>query len=506
MKHIIGFFLMSGLMLPAGAQRMLSLDSCRMLALRNNKQLSISGMKQDVAKNIRKSTRTKYLPQVNATGSYMYTSREISILNGGQKSALTGIGTAIGTGLGSSIQEIGANLTEAQLGAINEQLGAFGTSLEQITANINNGINGVASSLNAQGQRIVDAFRTDTRNIFAGSVTVTQPIFMGGSIVAMNKMAMIGEQLAANNADAARQATIYDTDRAYWTVVSLKQKHKLAESYLKLVRQLADDVDKMIKAGVATRSEGLSVDVKVNEAEMTLTQVDDGLVLSRMLLCQLCGLPLNEQPTLADEDSENLAVEADIVANVSMDEVADRRPELRMLQNTIDLGRQATNAIKAGYMPKVALFGGYSLSNPNVYDGFQKKFGGVWNVGLLVTVPVWNWGDVTYKVRAAKGATAIAALELDEAREKVELQVSQSSFRVSEAAKKLAMAQANIKRAEENLRCANIGFKEGVMQSTTVMEAQTAWLQARSQKIDAEIDLRLSRVNLKKALGVLQEQ
>ncbi|MDE6353541.1 MAG: TolC family protein, partial [Prevotella sp.] len=95
-------------------------------------------------------------------------------------------------------------------------------------------------------------------------------------------------------------------------------------------------------------------------------------------------------------------------------------------------------------------------------------------------------------------------LELSESREKVELQVSQSRFKVTEADKRLAMAQANIRNAEENLRCANVGFSEGVIQSTTVMEAQTAWLQAQSQKIDAEIDVRLSRVNLDKALGTLE--
>lgn len=44
------------------------------------------------------------------------------------------------------------------------------------------------------------------------------------------------------------------------------------------------------------------------------------------------------------------------------------------------------------------------------------------------------------------------------------------------------------------------------MTSTTVMEAQTAWLQAQSQKIDAEIDVRLSHVNLKKALGTLTNE
>lgn len=100
----------------------------------------------------------------------------------------------------------------------------------------------------------------------------------------------------------------------------------------------------------------------------------------------------------------------------------------------------------------------------------------------MVRMPIWNWFESTYKIRASKTATTIAELELDDAREKVELQVSQSSFKVAEAEKKLAMAKKSSELADENLRCANLGFKEGVMDVTDVMAAQTAWLQARSQK------------------------
>ena len=180
------------------------------------------------------------------------------------------------------------------------------------------------------------------------------------------------------------------------------------------------------------------------------------------------------------------------------------RPELKMLQNIVDITKQTTNVLKAGNLPQVALMGGYAVSNPNVFNGFEKKFAGFWHVGVLVRVPIWNWGDVMYKVRASKGATAIANLELEEAREKIELQVNQMTFKVDEANKKLAMAQTNIKSADENLRTANLGFQEGVISPTVVMEAQTAWMKAQSQKIDAEIDVKLSQVDLQKALGTLE--
>lgn len=462
---------------PVEAQKTLSLDSCRQMALRNNKQMGVARVKQDMAHNMRKSARTKYLPRVNAFGGYMYTSKEFSLLSDDQKQELGNLGTTTVSAAGQILPELGQMLSPQSLGAL-------------------------TNMLNATGQGLVDALHTDTRNIFAATIQVTQPVFMGGSIMAMNKMADIAELMAENTAEAQRQLTLYNIDHAYWTVVSLKHKKKLAESFLELVRKLESDVNKMIREGVATRADGLKVGVKVNEAEMSLTQVDNGLALSKMLLCQLCGLPTDNE---IDVEDFNVDVLAETPQYDKTDKDFSSRPELRVLQNTVDMSRQTTNLLKAGNLPKVALAGGYTVSNPNVTNSFEKKFAGLWNVGVIVSVPVWNWGDVAYKVKASRNATTIATLELNDAREKIELQVSQSQYKIDEANKRLQMALSNTKKAEENLRCANVGFREGVMESTAVMEAQTAWLQAQSQRIDAEIDVKLSQVALRKALGTLQE-
>ena len=499
-NRIIGLFLLTaGLVQPAAAQRLLSLDSCRAMALRNNKQMSVARVKQEVAANMRKSARTKYLPHVSAVGGYVWTSKEISLLTDDQKSNLSNLGTNIVSGIG---QEAGTAMGQLPQ-SLWEALGGIGITPEALQQQLGSSLAPLAGVGNSLGGRVVDALHTDTRNMFAGAVMLSQPVFMGGAIIAMNKMADLGEELAANSAEAKRQLTLYSIDQAYWQVVSLHHKQKLAQGYLDLLKKLDSDVQKMIREGVATRSEGLSVSVKVNEAEMTLTKVDDGLVLSKMLLCQLCGLPLNEQVTLADEESEELGTEA-VQQQVDMEQVAQTRPELKQLQNMVDMSRQLTNILKAGNLPQVLLTGGYMVSNPNLFNGFERKLAGVWNVGVMVRVPIWNWGDVAYKVRASKGATAIAKLQMAEAREKIELQVNQSTFRVEEAQKKLTMAQSSVQKADENLRTATLGFREGVISSTTVMEAQTAWLQAQSQKIDAEIDVKLSQVNLQKALGTLQ--
>ena len=495
MKHKLLILALTTLATSAQAQQTLTLDSCRAMALRNNKTLSASRLQLDMARYNKKAAKTKYLPHISALGGYELTSREISLLSKDQKSALSNAGTNTTGALHNDIAGALTNL--AQQGILTpEQASNLGGMFGQVGSKIGEAVNHV-------GQNIVDAFRTDTRQMYALSVMLTQPVYMGGAIIAANRMAAIGEEMAQNNIEASTQNTLHSIDQAYWTVVSVHHKKQLAESYLAVVKKLDDDVSKMIREGVATRADGLKVDVKVNEAEMSLTQAENGLALAKMLLCQLCGMDVDSDITLADENADNIVEQADD-AQADRAVAMENRPELKLLQNSADMSRQATKLVRAAYLPQVLLTGGYVATNPNVFNGFERKLSGMWNVGVMVRVPLWNWMEGTYKVRASRIATTIVELERDDIREKIDLQVSQSQFKVKEANRRLAMAIKNVENAEENLRCANLGFKEGVIPTTDVMAAQTAWVQAQSQKIDAEVDVKMSQVNLKKALGVLQ--
>ena len=374
MKYKLLILALTTLATSAQAQQTLTLDSCRAMALRNNKTLSASRLQLDMARYNKKAAKTKYLPHISALGGYELTSREISLLSKDQKSALANAGTNTTGALHNDIA--GALTSLAQQGILTpEQASNLGGMFGQVGSKIGEAVNHV-------GQNIVDAFRTDTRQMYALSVMLTQPIYMGGAIIAANRMADIGEEMAQNNIEASTQNTLHSIDQAYWTVVSVHHKKKLAESYLAVVKKLDDDVSKMIHEGVATRADGLKVDVKVNEAEMSLTQAENGLALAKMLLCQLCGMDVDSNITLADENADNLVSQSD-------DTQADRavamenRPELKLLQNSADMSRQATKLVRAAYLPQVLLTGGYVATNPNVFNGFERKLSGMWNVGVM---------------------------------------------------------------------------------------------------------------------------
>lgn len=485
MKKSICFVLLAGIISMSSAQTMLSLDSCRALALRNNKELKIAQEKIKAAHYEKKAAFTNYLPNFSATGTYMRNQREVSLLSNEQKEGLSTMGSTLQPQFQATMQ---------QIAAANPDLGQLLAPLAALD---------IASPLNAMGTSLTDALRTDTRNMYAGAVTLTQPIYMGGKIRAYNKITNYAEKLSMAQHETNVQEVILSTDEAYWQVISLVHKKQLAESFLQLVQKLDSDIEKMIREGVATKADGLSVKVKVNEAEMTLTKVNDGLSLAKMVLCQLCGIDITTPIQLTDENLENLPMPYTNVEK-HVETAYENRPEIRGLELATDIYKQKVNVVRSEYLPSVALLGNYIVSNPSVMNGFEKKFKGMWNVGVMVSIPIFHWGEGSYKVKAAKADARAAQLQLDEVKEKIELQVNQSSFKVNEAAKKLAMAEKNLDKADENLRYANLGFREGVIPTSNVLEAQTAWLSAQSEKIDAQIDVKLTDVYLKKSLGILK--
>lgn len=442
------------------AQQTLSLQECRDLAVKNNKELRIAEEKIRMADYEKKAALTKYFPQISANGAYMWNQKDLNLLDMGQLSS----------SLASSLGGL------AQLPVVQQTVGA-----------------------------INDLQHLDIQNVWVGNVALVQPVFMGGKIVTYNQITAYAKELAMSMNDQKLQDLLYKTDETYWQVVSLVNKKKLADAYVELLRKTDEDMAALIAEGVATQADGLSVKVKLNEAEMAQTKVNNGLALSRMLLAQLCGLPLTDTLTLADEQLDNFPVE-ERTTSVDVNQAFMNRNELKSLDLASKIYKKKERIVLVDLLPTVAFSANYFVTNPNLFNGFKNDFAGMFNLGVIVRVPITGWWEGSYKRNAARAETRIRQLEWEDAREKIELQVNQSVYKVNEASKKLAASNRNMENAEENLRSANLGFEEGVIPALNLMAAQTAWFSARSTLIDAQIDMKLTQVYLNKALGVdLQE-
>ena len=223
-----------------------------------------------------------------------------------------------------------------------------------------------------------------------------------------------------------------------------------------------------------------------------------------MALAQICGLPVNSQMQVADEGTTEINTRAEIATTYDMEQVYANRPDLKALEFATKAAGAQKQVALSSMLPNIALIGAYSFSTPNMFDGFKNRVAGAFSVGVVARIPLWHWGGNYNKYKAAATNENIMRLQLDDAKEKIELQVSQAAYKAQEAIKTYVATESNLDKAQENLRTADLGFREGVVTSDDVMAAQTAWLKANSENIDAMIDVQLCDVYLAKALGTLE--
>ena len=523
MKKVL--ILLSSILLPLSAPaqeaQTLTLEDCRQMAVSASRDLEQARIDVQMAGYDRKIALANYFPNVSATGAYLYNNRNIALVSDSQSELLRSAGTLMQNQLNASAANAIGQLSGQFSGAMTQLMTAIKTNpalaadymsspMWQTVLQMLQGVDpqslaglipNIADPVNAIGADIDAALHPDLHNVWAAAVTVEQPLFVGGKIIYSNQMAELAEELAQAKYDGAYADVIVDVDQAYWQIVSIAAKNQLAQSYADLLHKLERDVEVSIATGVMTESDALQVKVKANEADMMLAKSSNGLILAKMLLCKRIGLPLDSTITLADENLDIVPTPTLQVEKPIEDIFADRA-ETRSLSLAGEIYDRKAKIARADLMPQIALVGAYTMTNPNAFNGIQNNWnGGMLSAGVMVKVPIFHGMESTNKYRKAQAEQKLYVSKLNDARELISLQVTQQRNLCDEAARKYLRAESNLSSAEENLRSATLGYEAGVIPTNTVLGAQTAWLSAHSDYLDAGIEWQMAASMLQKVEG-----
>lgn len=489
------------------AQEVYTVEDCRQMALEHNASIKIASENLKAARSLKKAAFTQFLPNFSAMGAYNWNEKNISLL---AHDELLPVGVknpdgSLGIGIGPN-----STPTPNPDGTFKFEDAAINNNFTMIDGNaipLDNQGKPFDPSKNPEGlewknHAILpkEGFEMDMRNVFVGGINFVQPIFMGGKIKQIYSIAGYGEKIAEARAQDAMTDLILEVDEAYWRVVSLENKVKLAKEMKAVVAKLDTNITALFDEGMATKADVLKVKVKLNESDLMMIKATNGLSLSRMALNQVCGLPLEKQIKLSDEELNEIP---DLVSVIPIEEALSKRTEIEMLTQMQNIAKSNEKIMISRFLPNIALTGNYLVTNPSSFKGFDTKFDGMFSVGVVAQVPLFHFGEKIHTLNASRASSVVAALELKDAKEKIELQINQTAYQTTESLKKQLQTQKNVESAQENLMYANEGFNEGVITASDVLMAQTAWLSAKSENIDATIDVKLSNLYLKKSLGTL---
>lgn len=329
--------------------------------------------------------------------------------------------------------------------------------------------------------------------------TQTQGILqLSQPVLALRAWYAIGT--ASRNEDIAR-LTVEDTKR----VISLNVANALvgvvtAERIAELNRVGLRNA--LARLDLATRKttlgSGTGLDVvrarqDVETARATLVTGDESLLKAREALGLALGL--TDQvgvPPNVDMNGLESAARSSCRPMKSVDE----RPDIAALVETVDVAHRSVNDAKLQFMPTINLTSRLTTTLDNTAGAFgdfsPNGYNTQWNIGALLSVPIWEGGARYGNLRNAHAAEAIAGEKLEAARRQALIDITQAErgISVAEASRKVAVAARDL--AAENDRLTRVAYQEG---RGTSLELITAAQGLR----EAEITLALREFDLVKA-------
>ncbi len=339
-------------------------------------------------------------------------------------------------------------------------------------------------------------------NTYNLELTVQQPLFTGFQLLNASKAARYNEKASRYDTKTDRANLEVQIATAYWTVYNAMQAEEFMKENLDRTRSHYQQAENMLAQGMLTQSDVLSAKVQVSSSQLTLLNAENNLQLAEVALNNVLGVPLD---TRYEIKSVPRAGDTTVPAiGQLLNDALNHRSELRSLK----LKAQAAGAIAAGawgaYLPQVSVVGDFYYQRPNqrifpTQDAFRSTL----DASLVVSLPIWNWGQTQSKIDEATAQREQAQLAERQTADDVYLDVTQSYLNFKQAKDRIVVAQTTVKDAEESYRISDQKFKVGLVTNTDLMDAEVALLQAKLSYSQALTDLEIARINLEKATGQL---
>lgn len=455
-----------------------TLQQCRELALSQSNSSKSQEETLLAAKYNRQAALAAMFPRITANASYTWNSRDAHMIANQMEFPF---GTVTAT-------EDGTPSFHWKTESTNQTIKDIQTEAGQAIAN--------------GYQAIYDKLTVDLTHVLVAHVGVTQPIYVGGRLVQAYKIAKASENIAIIKSEAEHDDIIYNVDEAYWRVVSVSKKKELAEQYYALLCQLEKDVQAALEGGLVTQSDLLQVTTKRGDAEVKKLQAENGLTLSQMALAQICGLPLGTSFMLDESGLNETFLPMD---SINTELAVNNRNELQIMQEAEKIAKSNAMLMAAGLQPNIVASAGYIYTNPNVENGVSSNWDGkgFFSAGVVVNVPIVHADDIL-RYKAAKHTANAVSLKIEETRDLLTLQTTQANQKLTEAQQKIVLARLTQNNAAEVLRMAQESFTAGLITASELMQAQTVWLAAASDLVDAEVEAKTTETQLRKYLGKLE--
>ncbi len=356
-------------------------------------------------------------------------------------------------------------------------------------------------------QRNADEISINGRDhAWSFDITARQVLFSGGGVGAGVK----SQQLVLDAATLALQAVIndalLDVRVRFYTVLVSREKIKVQEQNVELLKRQLQDVKNRYEAGTVSNFEVLRAEVALANAQPALITARNDFRLAIETLRQTLGFVTVNDANVARIPEFLGTLEfkpASFDLRTALTEARNQRPDLQRLEKLAAAASEGVTIGRAGYYPNLSLYGAYDWRRAPLSSTKSSNDG--WTVGLQSQWNIFDGRATAGRVMQAKSFLEQTKLALAEAQLAVDIDVRRAVSIFQQATELAEASKKVVEQAEESLRLANARFSAGTATQLDVLQSQNELTTARLNQLQAYYSYNVSVASARRAIGLSDE-
>lgn len=332
------------------------------------------------------------------------------------------------------------------------------------------------------------------KNGITAGVTLTQPIFAGGQIVNGNKLAEIGVDMSRLQLAQTENEVRLTVEQFYWQIITIEEKRKTLALMDTMLVRLHHDVEVAVNAGVTTRNDLLQVQLRQNEIQSAIINLESSLGIAKKMLAQYMGLGPIEIDIVNNVSFEEAPAFPDDIFVVPQD-VLSSTIEYRMLRNNVDASKLQYKMAVGKNLPTVGAGVGYMYDN---LSGKDHSFGVAF---VSVSVPISGWWGGSHSMKKQSLAVMNSQMTFEDNQSLLIIKMDKAWSDLKDAWQQIGIERKSIEQSTENLRLNRDYYHAGTTTMSDLLDAQTLFQQSRDRYVESYSQFRIKRVEYLQATG-----
>lgn len=328
-------------------------------------------------------------------------------------------------------------------------------------------------------------------------VTARYSLFRGGQDYYNSKAAELGVDTANLDKSAVRNQLIQTVSSTFYAYLAAIEIDHVSDRSIEAVKKELQQSKNRYEAGDALKSDLLSLQVQLAEAQDKKIQTSNAIELTKIGLKSLLGITAN-QAFFIDPSNNWSMPQADRSFDDLLAIAMNQRPETQAAQKHIEIAQKKLNAAKGAYLPKADAYVSYGSDSKDLDYSTNRD-----NVtaGVMVELDIFSGFRDSSKIKSAEHQLAIANKAAKQTQLVIENAVKSAYLKVLEALARIKVTSSSVDASEEAFRLVNEQRKAGTVTVTRYIEAEVARDKSHARNIAARFDALRAEAELNRAIG-----